>query len=185
MPRQKVDKQHIIKQALNLFRQKSYFNTSMADIATACGLLKGSLYHYFDSKESLMREVVRSVHEYFIAKVFHFAYDHSVSPKTRMENFFKAANHIFVDEESGDMLGNIGVETAILIPEFAEDIRLFFSDFFQAIQTIYLDKYGPEIAMELAERCVAEIEGSIMLSRLFNDKSYLQNTTNRIILRLD
>ena len=51
MPRQKVDEKTIIKEALKLFRQKSYHATSMADIALACGLLKGSLYHYFNSKE--------------------------------------------------------------------------------------------------------------------------------------
>jgi hypothetical protein len=37
----------------------------------------------------------------------------------------------------------------------------------------------------LAERSVAEIEGSLMLSRVFNDHTYLKNTTKRILNRIE
>ena len=48
-----------------------------------------------------------------------------------------------------------------------------------------MDKYGEKIANELAERSVAEIEGSLMFSRVFNDHSYLKNTTKRILKRIE
>ncbi|MCS6819111.1 MAG: TetR/AcrR family transcriptional regulator, partial [Chitinophagales bacterium] len=75
MPKQKVDEQYIIIQSLILFRQRSYHNTSMSDIAEACGILKGSLYHYFKSKEELMEKVIRYVHKYFKDEVFSKAYE--------------------------------------------------------------------------------------------------------------
>ena len=58
MPKQKVNKEFIVHQALKLFRQKSYHQATMADIADACGLLKGSIYHYFKSKDELMIAVL-------------------------------------------------------------------------------------------------------------------------------
>ncbi len=185
MPKQKVDEQTIIIEALKLFRKQSYFNTSMSEIADACGLQKGSLYHYFPSKEDLMRKVIKNVHEFFKTNVFSHAYDKSVPPQQRLENLFLAAEKIFLNEEKGNLLGNMGVETALMAPEFNTLVQRFFLDFFHAVKTIYMDKYGEKIANELAERSVAEIEGSLMFSRVFNDHSYLKNTTKRILNRID
>ena len=185
MPKQKVDEQFIITQSLKLFREKSYHTTSMADIANACGLLKGSLYHYFDSKEDLMKKVITSVHEYFRAEVFSIAYDENLDARTRLERLTAKAEDVFVHRETGEVLGNVGVETALVEPEFAFIIRQFFTDFFDAIKNIYMDKYPIEVASELAERAVAEVEGAISRSRIFNNKMYLTNTLKRILQRVE
>ena len=47
-----------------VFKEKGYGATSISDIATACGLLKGSLYHHFSSKDELMSEVLQYLKEY-------------------------------------------------------------------------------------------------------------------------
>ena len=184
MPIQKVDEQQIIKEALKLFRRKSFYNTSMADIAEACGLQKGSLYHYFPSKEELMKKVIRMAHEYFKSKVFIHAYDKTVEPYQRLERLFAASSNIFIEQESGSLMGNVGVESALMVPEFAEMVRHFFLDFFHAVKTIYLDKYPETIANELAERSVAEIEGSIMLARVFNNYAFIKHSHQRILERV-
>jgi len=185
MPKQKVDEQIIIIEALKLFRKQSYFNTSMSQIADACGLQKGSLYHYFPSKEDLMRKVIKNVHEFFKTNVFSHAYDKSVAPQKRLERLFVSAEKVFLNEEKGNLLGNMGVETALMAPEFNTLVQRFFQDFFHAVKTIYLDKYSEAVATELAERSVAEIEGSLMFSRVFNEPNYLRNTTKRILNRLE
>jgi TetR/AcrR family transcriptional repressor of nem operon len=185
MPKQKVDEQFIITQSLKLFREKSYHTTSMADIAKACGLLKGSLYHYFDSKEDLMKRVISQVHNYFKDEVFSVAYNEELDAVEKMRELTKRAENVFVHRETGAVLGNVGVETALVEPEFAQIIRQFFKDFFEAVKNIYLAKYPDEIASELAERSVAEVEGAISLSRIFDDKIYLTNTLKRIIQRIE
>jgi AcrR family transcriptional regulator len=185
MPKQKVDESLIILQSLKLFRKKSYYHTSMSDIATACGLQKGSLYHYFPSKEELMKKVIVSVHQYFKETVFAHAYNKKLSPTKRLELLFESAERIFMDEETGSLMGNVGVETALMIPEFADLVKQFFTDFFHAIKTIYLDKYSETVANELAERSVAEIEGSLMFARVFNDHSFLKHSMKRILSRIE
>lgn len=184
MPVQKVDEEQIIKESLKILREKSYHNMTMADIANACGLLKGSLYHYFSSKEELMKKVIISVHQYFKIEVFAHAYEAELSGEDRLRKVIAKSEDIFFDKQNGCVMGNMGVETALGIPEFADIIKQFFLDFFNAIKEIYLDKYPDPVANELAERSVAEVEGAIMLSRIFNDQTFLKNTHKRILDRL-
>jgi AcrR family transcriptional regulator len=50
-------RQVLISEAARLFGNKGYENTSMRDIAAAVGILPGSLYHHFPSKEELFTAV--------------------------------------------------------------------------------------------------------------------------------
>ena len=47
----------IIENALILFAQKGYATTNMRQIAQQAGVSTGLTYHYFDSKQSLLRAV--------------------------------------------------------------------------------------------------------------------------------
>ncbi len=49
--------------AAGLFAEKGFKNTTVRDIADAAGILSGSLYHHFDSKESMVDEILRSFQE--------------------------------------------------------------------------------------------------------------------------
>jgi len=49
----------IVSAAAKVFRTKGYHAASVRDIADEVGLLKGSLYHHFDSKEELLYLVVK------------------------------------------------------------------------------------------------------------------------------
>ena len=53
----------ILEAATELFHARGYANTSVEDVASAVGILKGSLYHYIDSKEDLLYRIVEQVHE--------------------------------------------------------------------------------------------------------------------------
>ena len=46
--------------AAELFAQKGYRATTVREIADAAGILSGSLYHHFDSKESIGDEILSS-----------------------------------------------------------------------------------------------------------------------------
>ncbi len=49
----------IVAAAAKVFRSKGYHAATVRDIAEAVGLLKGSLYHHFESKEALLYLVVK------------------------------------------------------------------------------------------------------------------------------
>lgn len=43
-----------------MFAERGFVATTVRDIADAAGILSGSLYHHFDSKESMVDEILRS-----------------------------------------------------------------------------------------------------------------------------
>lgn len=49
--------------AAELFADKGFRNTTVRDIADAAGILSGSLYHHFDSKESMVDEILSTFQE--------------------------------------------------------------------------------------------------------------------------
>ena len=49
--------------AAGLFATKGFKNTTVRDIADAAGILSGSLYHHFDSKESMVDEILSTFQE--------------------------------------------------------------------------------------------------------------------------
>jgi TetR/AcrR family transcriptional repressor of nem operon len=183
--KKKVDEDFIINQSIILFRQQTYINTSVQDIANACGILKGSLYHYFKSKDELMKRVIERIHDYFKQEVFIYAYQYDLPVLERLSKLCLASEKVFYNSETKKLYGNIGVESAMTLPDFNPLLQHFFNDYFMAFKEIYKDKFPEKVAEELAERTVAEIEGSVMISRIYRDISYLKNTFERIKDRMD
>src|SRR6476659_9003056 len=59
-------RQHVLETALTLFRRRGFERTTMRDIAGAAGLSLGAAYHYFPSKDALVRayyEWMQAEHE--------------------------------------------------------------------------------------------------------------------------
>ena len=52
----------ILDAAILIFSEKGYAAASLQDVAEAVGLLKGSLYHYISSKESLLFRIFQEMH---------------------------------------------------------------------------------------------------------------------------
>lgn len=56
-------KSEIVAAAAEIFYVKGYEATSMQDVADVVGILKGSLYHYINTKEDLLFEVIQQFHQ--------------------------------------------------------------------------------------------------------------------------
>ncbi|MCG8927029.1 TetR/AcrR family transcriptional regulator [Lentzea sp. DG1S-22] len=50
----------LLELAAKMFADRGYGQTTVRDIADAAGILSGSLYHHFDSKESMVDEILRT-----------------------------------------------------------------------------------------------------------------------------
>ncbi len=48
----------LLEIAASLFAERGFNNTTVRDIADAAGILSGSLYHHFDSKEAMVDELL-------------------------------------------------------------------------------------------------------------------------------
>jgi TetR/AcrR family transcriptional regulator, cholesterol catabolism regulator len=53
-------REELLAIAARLFAERGFTNTTVRDIADGAGILSGSLYHHFDSKESMVDEILSS-----------------------------------------------------------------------------------------------------------------------------
>ncbi len=53
----------LLEAALRIFAERGYANTRLEDIAAAVGVTKGTIYHYFSTKEELLLRAVEHYHE--------------------------------------------------------------------------------------------------------------------------
>lgn len=65
----KVNRETILHAAIHLFNQSGYHATSMQDIARAVHIKKPSLYHHFDSKESILLAILEEGMVTLVAEV--------------------------------------------------------------------------------------------------------------------
>jgi AcrR family transcriptional regulator len=59
---------HLVKLAAELFARKGFQATTVREIAEEAGILSGSLYHHFDSKETIVDEVLSTFLDDLIAR---------------------------------------------------------------------------------------------------------------------
>lgn len=77
----------LIAAAVQIFAAKGYEAASTQEISERLGLLKGSIYYYIKSKEELLFEVVKSVHE-DMAKNLERAREREGSVADRLRGYF-------------------------------------------------------------------------------------------------
>ncbi len=183
MPIQKIDKDILLRSALKVFKEKGYHKASMADIARDCGLLKGSIYHYFESKESMMLEVLRYLRMRYQTEVFNNEHLQALNPIERLMHLAGKSEEIFLAESHGCFFTSIGLETVHVVDEFTEEIRLFFNDWILCLQNIFESFMPADEARLNAEQTVAEIEGAVMMMQIYNDPELLRRTHRFLLTR--
>src|SRR2546428_7615210 len=67
-PRKDARPGEIVAAALDVFGERGFAATKLADVARRAGVTKGTVYLYFDSKEALFKAVVRETIVPVIAK---------------------------------------------------------------------------------------------------------------------
>jgi AcrR family transcriptional regulator len=185
MPVQKITKAEILLKSSDVFRVKGYHNTSMQDLAEACGLLKGSLYYHFPSKEMLMKNLLISIQKYMEERIFPIAQDENLTPEERMGELLKKMGKLLLKKEGGCLVGNITLETVGVVSEFHEALRAIMNGWTQALQTIFETRKNSEQSFRLAQQTIMEFEGAVMFSKLYNEKQFLYDAFARTMVKLN
>jgi TetR/AcrR family transcriptional regulator, cholesterol catabolism regulator len=82
----------VVQLAGELFAQKGYRATTVREIADAAGILSGSLYHHFDSKESIGDEILSSFINDVLAD-YRAAVSSGGSPREVLEQIVRSTSH--------------------------------------------------------------------------------------------
>ena len=81
----------MISIAAELFAQKGYRATTVREIADAAGILSGSLYHHFDSKESIGDEILAGFINEVLAN-YRAAVDSAPDPRAALEQIVRSTS---------------------------------------------------------------------------------------------
>lgn len=167
---QKTSREEILKQSAKLFKTKGYYNTPMSDIATACGLLKGSIYHHFKSKDDIGIESLKFIHKYFKDEIFSIAYKNDLKALAKIKLIVKKTDDYFLHSKGGCLLGNLALEVSWTDSKFKDEIKDYFTNWEKALYIIFKEKFNDNKAYELSKEFVESIQGSIMMMNLYNDQ---------------
>ena len=89
----------VLTLAAELFAEKGFRATTVRDIADAAGVLSGSLYHHFDSKESIVDELLSDFLDHLMARYQQVA-DAGDSPRATLERFIEVAFEAFTQHRA-------------------------------------------------------------------------------------
>ena len=178
--RGKLNGNTVLNNAEILFRQKGYSNTSMSDIGTKSGILKGSLYHYFPSKEDICMNIIQRVANVFRNEILCHAYDKTHS-KNECLNLVMTETQNYMLLKRGCFMAHLGLETAFNNEKLSHEIQQFFTEWTSAIAHTLQDRYGADKSMQLAKDTVSKVEGAVMFLTICNDAGPLERITAEAI----
>jgi AcrR family transcriptional regulator len=152
--------EEIIEAASAIFLKNGYEATSLQDIASAVGILKGSIYYYIKAKEDLLFEIVDRAQVQFLATLEEDATTEGASAPARLSAFIgrwmtlnqKQREWNTVAERSFDRLTGERLQLVI-------ERRDHFSDFVKRIivQGVAEGAFDPKVDVSLATITVFEL----------------------------
>lgn len=181
MSSQIISTNELIERAGRLFTLKGYFHTSIADVASYCGLKKASVYHHVKSKKDLGIKVLQKFHQDVDAKIFSIARDTQLDRNVRFERFVEAICHYFSEKEGGCLAGNFSLEAGNLDADFRALCQSYFDDFKKAFVSLLDDREDSE---KLADDFIAIIQGYIMAAQVRNDATIINTIPSRMNVML-
>ncbi len=180
MPKIKTSKEEVLKKVIPILRERGISKSSMSELAKACDIQKSHFYYYFNNKEQLIKEVLATVHSYFKYNLFRVIENKSLTIAQKLEKINLLIDKMFKNNHSGCIMANTALETAHLDPIYKEEIRCFFEDFITGLQILLLSNHDKEKSLSLAEQIVQDLEGGILLMRIYNDHKYINNAISRM-----
>ena len=184
MPKIRTDKETLVRKSLGVFRKRGYHHTSIADLAEACGVEKPHFYYYFRNKPDIMQEVLLHTHKLIRKRILAVADDTRLNVQEKLNTMLERTFRINTISNSGCLMGNTVLEVSDNEPEFIPLLQAYFMDWINAFEHIFIERQSPETAHKNAKASLEELQGGIMLMRLFRDTSYLSDAIENIKKKL-
>ena len=161
-----IQKHELVGIAGDLLRMKGYSGTSIDDIAKACGLTKGSLYHHFSGKEELALAALEQVHQHYREQIFSLILAHELPGAAELSAFNAAVEAFFTRYPHGCLLANLSLESGSAATTFRRRIDLFFNDWQACYLKVFSVCFSASEAQARAEDALAIVQGCILMNRI-------------------
>ena len=186
MPKALPTRERLIESARYLFWERGYAGTSMADLLSHADANSGSFYHFFESKEALLRAVLE---QYLLAlrpMVVNPAFEQSEEPVERIFAILAGYRERITqtDCKYGCPLGRLALE---IDPENRPAHALIAKNFQGWIGAVRecLEELKEQMPTgtdldALATYVLAVMEGGVMLSRSYRSVEPFDRTINQL-----
>jgi TetR/AcrR family transcriptional repressor of nem operon len=167
-------RQRLVESARYLFWERGFGGTSMADLLAHAKVNSGSFYHFFDSKEALLREVLESYLVALHPMIVEPAYAATPKPIERIFAILGGYREriLMTDAQYGCPLGRLALE---IDPEN----RRGWIDAVRACLEAAKLPAGTDIEA-LATYVLATMEGGVMLSRSYGSVEPFDRTVKAL-----
>jgi AcrR family transcriptional regulator len=142
-----------------MFAERGLRATTVRDIADSAGILSGSLYHHFKSKEQMVEEVLRDFLDWLFGR-YQEIVDTQPNPLERLKGLFMASFEAIEDRHAQVVIYQDEAKRLSSLPQFAfvetrnKDQRKMWLDLLnQGIEEGY---FRPDIDVDLVYRFIRD-----------------------------
>jgi AcrR family transcriptional regulator len=111
-------RREILATAAEIFARKGYVNATVREIADASGILAGSLYHHFESKEAMVDEILSTFLTDLVAE-YEAVIAAGDSPEATLRNLVRTQFHGMTENQAAITVANNDSYYLQQIPRFA------------------------------------------------------------------
>ena len=182
-------KGRIIAAAMELFWEKGYGSTSIADILGRAGVNSGSLYHFFPGKQDLLVAVLDSYRDGIGPMLLEPAWEGIEDPVERVFALLARYRELIVATDClyGCPIGSLALELREPDPPVRQQMAANFDAWTAAVRAC-LDEAGLHEGTDtaaLAEFVLTVMEGGVMQARTHRDVAYFDRSVAQLRLFFD
>lgn len=176
----------IVLAAMELFWEKGYASTSVADILSRSQVNSGSLYHYFPGKQDVLIAVLEMYRDGISEMLLAPAWEGVDDPVERVFALLAGYRRMIVETECtyGCPIGSIALEIHEPDPPVRALLAANFTGWIDAIEACLVaagDRLPPSVDRRaLAEFVLTAMEGGIMQARTYRDVGYFDRTVAQL-----
>lgn len=172
----------IVHVAMELFWEKGYASTSIADVLQRSNANSGSLYHFFPGKQDLLIAVLQMYRDGIDEVLLQPAWGKVADPLERIFALLARYREFIVQTDCsyGCPIGSIALELHEPDPAVRELLAANFLAWIEAVQRCVIAA-GEALPARVDSRALAEfvltaMEGAVMQARTFRDVTYFDRT---------
>jgi AcrR family transcriptional regulator len=175
----------IVQAAMELFWEKGYGSTSIADILSRSQVNSGSLYHYFPGKQDLLIAVLETYRDGIGAMLLAPAWEGVGDPIERIFALLAKYRQLIVMTECsyGCPIGSIALELHEPDPVVRERLAENFNGWTAAIRACLeqAEHVPPGLDLQaVAEFVLTVMEGAVMQARTYRDVGYFDRAVGQL-----
>jgi len=171
---------------MELFWEKGYASTSIADVLQRSKANAGSLYHFFPGKQDLLVAVLQAYRSGIDEVLLQPAWGHVTDPVERIFALLARYREMIVQTDCsyGCPIGSIALELHEPDPAIRELLAANFLAWIEAVQRCVIAA-GPALPPRIDSRALAEfvlttMEGAVMQARTFRDVAYFDRAVQQL-----